>query len=83
MAPCFFSCEGRGTSRRTPPVTGRRDPSFVTGSTDVADFGVVVEIVAVGASRMSEVGNVVDAVAKLERVKEPVVEYTAHRPRGE
>ena len=83
MAPCFFSCEGRGTSRRTPPVTGRRDPSLVTDSMDVADFGVVVEMVAMGASRMSEVGNVVDAVAKLERQQELIVEHTSQRPRGE
>ena len=43
MAPCFFSCDGRGTSRRMPPVTGSREAScvavgrFETSDADLED----------------------------------------------
>jgi hypothetical protein len=48
------SCEARGTSRRTPPVTGSRDGSLdVCGvaGTEVADFEEDEEIDALGAAR--------------------------------
>jgi hypothetical protein len=66
MAPFLTSCEGRGTSRRTPPVTGRRpEGSEGEGSTScvsgVAAFRVDDEIEAAGAMR--DRGTVADAVA--------------------
>lgn len=52
MAPSFFSCEGRGTSRRVPPVTGNRPGSEVgVGSTDVADLVAEEDMLAIGAAR--------------------------------
>ena len=61
MAPFLGSWEGRGTSRRTPPVIGRREGSDEgAGSIRVsADFFVEDEIEAEGA--MKERGMVVDA----------------------
>ena len=47
MAPFFGSWEGRGTSRRTPPVIGSVEPASLEDediSVDVADFEDVVDI---------------------------------------
>ena len=68
IAPCFFSCDGRGTSRRIPPVTGRREPSCVavaTGSTEVAALGCDVDIDAAGAARMRVFGRTEVAVGSV------------------
>lgn len=56
MAPFFGSCEGRGTSRRMPPVTGSGVPSLlVFGSIDsAAPFLLEEEIYAAGAVRIIE-----------------------------
>jgi hypothetical protein len=55
IAPFFGSWDGRGTSRRAPPETGRRVESWAAvGSREVADLGEVVEMHAAGAARMSE-----------------------------
>jgi hypothetical protein len=64
MAPCFFSCDGSGTSRRIPPVTGNLEASFevVAGVTEVAAFDAEDEIDAAGAARINEKGTVVDAI---------------------
>ena len=61
MAPFLGSWDGRTTSRRTPPVIGRREESDEgAGSTSVsADFFVEEEIEAEGAMR--DRGTVVDA----------------------
>ncbi len=63
MAPSFFSCEGRGTSRRMPRVTGRRLASLlaVWGSSDVADLDDEVVIEAAGAARRIDEGIVIVA----------------------
>jgi hypothetical protein len=72
IAPSFFSCDGRGTSRRMPPVTGSRLASLlaVCGSRDVADFGGEVVIEAAGAARKMAGGIVV--VAGLKSVTQSV-----------
>jgi len=66
MAPCFFSCEGKGTSRRRPPVTGSREGSLApgTGVTEVADFleDEDIEAAEAGAARRIEKGTVVVAL---------------------
>ena len=57
IAPSFFSWDGRGTSRRIEPVTGRRPASLVAvGSRDVADLGEEVEMLVAGAARTKECG---------------------------
>jgi hypothetical protein len=64
MAPFLGSCEGRGTSRRIPPDTGRRAESWVAvGSREVADLGAVVEMHAAGAARMRELGRTEVAIS--------------------
>lgn len=59
MAPTLGSCEGSGSSRRTPLVTGRRPASPLMGVMEVADFEEDEEMEAVGAMRRSEDGIVV------------------------
>jgi hypothetical protein len=64
IAPFLGSCEGRGTSRRIPPETGRRVESWVAaGSREVADLGGVVEMHAAGAARMRELERTEGAVS--------------------
>jgi hypothetical protein len=71
MAPCFFSCEGKGTSRRRPPVTGSREESLALdkGVTEVADFleDEDIEAAEAGAARRIEKGTVVVAVHMVNR----------------
>ena len=63
MAPFLGSWEGRGTSRRIPPVTGSGAESWLAvGSSEVADLGGVVEMHAAGAARMRELGRTEVAV---------------------
>ena len=65
MAPCFFSCDGRGTSRRMPPVTGSREASCVAVGrfeTSDADLEDEEEMQAAGAARMRDCGRVDVAV---------------------
>lgn len=65
IAPSFFSCEGRGTSRRIPPVTGNLDPSLTAGAAGViefADFKVEDDKDAAGMARTIEKGAAVLAV---------------------
>ena len=65
MAPSFFSCDGSGTSRRMPLVTGNWEALVV--SSEVADFLLEVVIDAAGASRTSDCCMAVEAVKKLAR----------------
>ena len=66
MAPFLASCDGRGTSRRTPPVTGRRplsaEPWLGTATADAsAGFLVEDEISADGVARSRPKGVLVVA----------------------
>ena len=62
IAPFLGSCEGRGTSRRRPPETGRRSLDEVAaGVIDVADLEDEDDIEATGAARTREYGIELDA----------------------
>jgi hypothetical protein len=63
MAPFLGSCDGRGTSRRRPPVTGSRSLEVValTEVIDVADLEDEDDIEAAGAARMRVYGTELDA----------------------
>ena len=62
IAPFFGSCEGSGTSTRSPPVTGSLEESLdvlvVVGATAVADFVEEDEMKAAGVARTTENGTV-------------------------
>jgi hypothetical protein len=68
IAPVFGSCDGRGTSRRGRPVTGRREGSAGRGveASSVAFLDAVedIEAVAAGVRRARDGGRVVDAVER-------------------
>jgi hypothetical protein len=69
MAPDLTSCEGRGTSRRRPPVTGRREASLIVEGMvgTVAEVGADDDIMAEGVARRRS-GVLVCAAGKGESV---------------